>query len=389
MAKKLNDAVDEKSTVTLKNNDDLIASIDKNIRKQFKNLDDNAIGYMSDDSDSITEVTGWVSTGSSLVDLRISNRPYGGIPVGRITEIIGLEGSGKSLLAGHILASTQKMGGLGVLLDSEFAISEEFLKAIGVDMSGPNKILAVRVEKAETAFGIMENIINSVRASDKKRLVTIVLDSIAGLSTEAEMEADFTKDGYMTQKAIILSKAFRKITNLIGKEHIAVVCTNQLRTKMNAGPFSNPYDTSGGMSTKYHTSVRLQVTAATSLKKKNEYGEEEVVGKELIVKVVKNRVGPPLRSAKVNVYFDSGIDDYASWLKVLTTYKIISQGGAYYTYNDNKFMAKDFPKMLRDDVVLKEELYQKICDKLIMKYRVNGETIDEDVISDSTDVEFD
>ena len=382
MGRRASGTVDEKSTVQLGDIDVLSETVGKNLKKQFKDLD---LSYLSDD-ESITDVKEWISTGSSLLDLRISNRPNGGIPVGRVTEILGLEGSGKSLLAAHILANTQKKGGLGFLIDSEFAISKEFMKAIGIDTKGPNKIYVAAVEKINDAFAMIESIINTVRASDKDKLVTIVVDSVAAFTTEGEMEADFGKDGYMTEKSIVMSKGLRKITNLIGKQRIAVVFTNQFRTKMNAPAFADPYTTPGGMALKYHSSVRIKLTGTGALRKKDEYGIEQIVGNSVEAKVIKNRVGPPHRKAKFDILFDSGIDDYSSWLKTLVDYKVVSQGGAYYTYQDQKFMAKNFPQLLRENPSLKEEFYQKICGFYVMEYKKNGETIDEDIVLDETEI---
>ena len=144
--------------------------------------------YLDDDSDGVpTNVNGWVSTGAAMLDVAISNRPYGGIPVGRITELTGLEQSGKSLLSAHILAETQKQGGVAVLIDTETAVSREFFDAIGVDVS---KLLYVSVDTVEDIFETIETIIEKVRTSDKTKLVTIVVDSVAAASTKKEMEAE-------------------------------------------------------------------------------------------------------------------------------------------------------------------------------------------------------
>lgn len=139
--------------------------------------------------------------------------------------------SGKSLLASHALAETQKLGGLATYIDTENALNVDFLQAIGVDVS-KKKFVYVQLETVEEIFEVMENIITKVRASNKKRLVTIVVDSVAGASTKAEIEGNYDKDGWSTGKAIIISKAMRKITNLIGKERILVIFTNQLRQKL-------------------------------------------------------------------------------------------------------------------------------------------------------------
>jgi hypothetical protein len=147
--------------------------------------------------------------------------------------------SGKSLVAAQIIANTQKRGGIGVLIDTETAVNPEFYKAIGLDVK---KMVYTHLQAIEDVFDAVTHIIENVRSSgNKDKLVTIVVDSVAGASTRKELEADFAKDGYATDKAIIISKAMRKITGLIGKQKIALIFTNQLRQKMNAMPFSDPW----------------------------------------------------------------------------------------------------------------------------------------------------
>jgi hypothetical protein len=148
--------------------------------------------------------------------------------------------SGKSLMAAHSLASTQKLGGVAVLIDTETAVSREFLEAIGVDVS---KLVYVSADSVEQVFEYTETIIEKVRSSNgsKDKPVTIVIDSMAAASTEKELDADYGKDGYATDKAIIISKAMRKITNMIGREKITLIVTNQLRQKLNAMAFSDPW----------------------------------------------------------------------------------------------------------------------------------------------------
>jgi recombination protein RecA len=204
-----------------------------------KQKDQKIAFFLDDDSDGApTNVNGWISTGAAMLDVAISNRPYGGIPVGRIAEFTGLEQSGKSLLSAHILAETQKQGGVAVLIDTEAAVNRDFYDAIGLDMS---KLLYVSVETVEDIFSTIETIIEKVREKDSEKLVTIVVDSVAAASTKREMEADYDKDGYATDKAIIISKAMRKITNTIARQRIAVIFTNQLRQKLNAMAFSDPW----------------------------------------------------------------------------------------------------------------------------------------------------
>jgi recombination protein RecA len=185
------------------------------------------------------------------------------------------------------------------------------------------------------------------------------------------MEADFGKDGYATDKAIIISKAMRKITGMIGRERIALVFTNQLRQKMNAPSFSDPWTTSGGKAIAFHASTRLRL----SLLGKNKNVNKEVVGVKIKAVVIKNRLGPPHRTAEFDIFFDRGIDDYGSWLEVMKDGKMIKQAGAWYTYIDEttgeeiKFQSKDFVDFLEKDPVRKEKIYDQICNELIMKYQ--------------------
>ena len=341
----------------------------ESLNKQSK---DQKVAFFLDSDEAPTNVEGWVSTGASLLDVAISNRPYGGLPVGRITEVTGLEQSGKSLLSAHLLAETQKLGGLAVLIDTENAVSAEFLNAIGVDVS---KMLYVAAETVEECFEYTETIIEKVRVASKDKYVTIVVDSVAAASTKKEMDADYDKDGYATDKAIIISKAMRKITNLIGRQKITLVFTNQLRQKMNAMPFSDPWTTSGGKAIAFHASVRLRLKSMGTIKAKDKNGNEQIVGIKVRCQVVKNRMGPPLRSADFDIFFDRGIDNYGAWLGMMKENSIVKQSGAWYEYTDIdtgeiiKFQAKDFPSTLENNTEVKEQIYKRICESTILQYK--------------------
>ena len=362
--------------------DSLAGILADSLNKKFK---DFKVAYFLDGADETpTDLTEWISTGSSMLDLAISNRKNGGIPVGRITEITGMEASGKSLVSAQILANTQKMGGLGVFIDTENACNEEFLQALGIDTS---KLLYIQLETVEDIFEVMENIITKVRESEKDRLVTIVVDSVAAATTKVEQEADYSKDGWATSKAIVISKAMRKITQMIGRQRVALVFTNQLRQKLGV-MFGDPWTTSGGKALQFHASCRLRLKAAGQIKTKVK-GQEQVVGIKTKAQVVKNRMGPPLRTAEFDIYFDSGIDDFGGWLRVLKDYKMVSQGGSWYTFtrengDEIKFLSKDWNGKLEDDPTLKEEVYNKICDKVIMDYKIDNFGIDDLEHTDET-----
>ncbi len=361
--------------------DELGGVIAETINKQFKAQNIKTAYFLEGDSDAPTIVKEWVGTGSTMLDLAISNRKYGGFPVGRVSEITGLEQSGKSLLAAHALLNTQKKGGLAVYIDTENAIATEYLSAIGLNLKD---MLYIPLETVEDIFETVDVIIDKVRSSDKDRLVTIVVDSIAGASTKTEMAADFDKDGYATAKALIISKAMRKITNLIGRERICLIITNQLRQKLNAPAFSDPWTTPGGKGIPFHASVRLRLSSIGAIKAKKD-GRDEIVGSRVKAKLVKNRCGPPLRECEYEVYFDSGIDDYSSWLTVMKYHNLVSQSGAWYSWTDKrsgeviKFQSKEFVEKIMSDPELYDIVYDEIADKVIMKYKKLDEARIDDV----------
>jgi len=357
--------------------DELVELLANELNKA--NKDGGKIAYFLDEQENPAEIGDWISTGSSMLDLAISNRPHGGLPVGKMVEFNGLEGTGKSLLSAHVVADTQKKGGVAVVIDTENSAAPEFWKSLGVNLS---KLLYVQCETVEDIFEKMEQMISIVRKSNKDRILTIIVDSVAAASTKVELESDHGKDGYATGKSIIISKAMRKITTMIGRQKVLIIFTNQLRQNLNAMAFGDKYIVSGGKALAYHCSVRVRLNNTGKLKK-----DEEVIGNVCKAVVVKNRMGPPQRQANFDIYFDSGIADYSSWVKVLKDNDLIKQGGAYYTYKkDNgeewKFQSKDFVSTLKTDAALNEEIYLKICNEVIMKYKDPNSQIVEDAVVD-------
>lgn len=360
--------------------DELVELLANELNKA--NKDGGKIAYFLDEQENPAEISDWISTGSSILDLAISNRPHGGLPVGKMVEFNGLEGTGKSLLSAHVVADTQKKGGIAVVIDTENAAAPEFWKSLGVDLS---KLLYVQCETVEDIFEKMEQMIGIVRKSNKDRILTIIVDSVAAASTKVELESDHGKDGYATGKSIIISKAMRKITTMIGRQKVLTVFTNQLRQNINAMAFGDKYVVSGGKSLAYHCSVRVRLNNTGKLKK-----GEEVIGNECKAVVVKNRMGPPQRQASFDIYFDSGIADYGSWIKVLKENNLVKQGGAYYTYKKDdgtewKFQSKDFVSTMKTDKTLGEEIYLKICDSVIMKYKDPNSIIVDDAVVDTNE----
>jgi recombination protein RecA len=266
-----------------------------------------------------------------------------------------------------MLAETQKKGGVAVYIDTETAVSTEFLTAIGVDV---DNMLYLHLETVEDIFHAIEEIVAKVRESDRDRLVTILVDSLAAASTNVEMEADFDKDGWATSKAIIISKAMRKITQMIGRQQIALVFTNQLRQKLGV-MFGDPWTTSGGKALPFHASTRIRLKNTGQIKDK----KNNTIGMKMRAQVIKNRLGPPMRHADFELYFETGIDDDGSWLKVMKDHKLVKQGGSWYTMQDHKdkevkFQSKDWSELLQDSE-FRSHCYNLICDKVILKYEKN------------------
>jgi recombination protein RecA len=209
-----------------------------------------------------------------------------------------------------------------------------------------------------------------------------VCDSVSATSTKIEQESDYDKDGWSTAKAIIISKAMRKLTNMIARKKICLVFTNQLREKLGV-MFGDKSTTSGGKALGFHSSVRLIAKAVGQIKK-----GEDAIGIKTQVKVKKNRIGPPLRVAAFDIYFSSGIDNYGSWIEELKDLKV--SDGKSFTYGEEeiKFKTKDgFIKLIEERPDVKDYLYKIICDANIMQYSKQapeeGEvTVDKEEISD-------
>jgi len=366
--------------------DELASVLADSLNKKFKDF--KAAHFLSGAEETPTDLTEWVGTGSSLLDLAISNRPDGGFPVGRIIELQGMEASGKSLIVAHTLANTQKKGGLAVYIDTENALSEEFLIAVGVDVKN---MLYVPLETIEDAFEAVESIIETVRKSSKDRLVTIAIDSVSAATTKVEQDADYEKDGWATTKAILMSKAMRKITNIIAKQRVLLLCTSQLREKMGV-MFGDKYTTSGGKALGFHASCRIRLKGVGKLKS-GSGKTEQIIGVQTEAQVIKNRMGPPFKKATFDIYFNSGIDDYNSWLTMMKDHGIISVSGAYYTLvneetgEETRFMSKQWKGMLDGNAELKQYCYKKVCDIYVMKYKDQAIIDPDDVSLDEGELE--
>ena len=360
---------DTDETQTKDQRDELVASLVSALNKTQK--DGSKIAYFLDDQEDPSTVPDWISTGSTLLDIAVSNRKNGGLPVGRMVELSGLEGTGKSLIAAHIIANTQSKGGIAVMIDTENAAAPEFWASVGVDITNLPYIHAVTVEEI---FNRLEFMIGHIRKTSPDRLVTFIVDSVAGASTEKEMIATHGVDGYNTGKSITISKAMRKLTGLIGQQRILVVFTNQLRMNLQATmPGQDKYITSGGKALAYHCSVRVRLKSIKKLKN----AEKDVIGIECKAHIEKNRLGPPQRIATFKIMFDSGISDVESWWRFCKDRKLF----------DKDLTTPAFLKRIKEEPSFRDEIYDKICEKYIMKYKSPNSSIEENLIEEDPETD--
>lgn len=318
------------------------------------------VAYNLGSGQSPTDVTDFVSTGSVLLDTIISNKTKGGFPVGRISEIVGEEATGKSLISLHAIKNTQQQGGVGILIDTENATSVDLLKKIGVDTE---KLVYLQLGTVEEVFEAMERIITKIREKNDDRLVTIVWDSVAATSTKAEVEGDYG-DHTIGLAARMIAQGLRKITQFIGKMNVCMIFCNQMKFKIGV-MFGDPMTTPGGKAIPYHASCRIRLYRNGELK-----AGKDVQGVGVKAKIIKNKLAPPLRLAEFDVIFGKGIDDETSWVKVLETAGICKRAGAWYTMSyegqELKFQSKGWKALVKKTEGLEQWCREQVTRALII-----------------------
>jgi len=359
---------------------DLTSAISRSINRKSNKEDGHKVAFSLDDKESTSEVDHWVSTGSTVLDLMISNQEDGGLPTGKIATFYGESGSGKTLIANHVLADCQQMGGLSVMIDTEAAADFDFMKTIGLDPDG--EFLYVQENRLERIFDYIETVISKVKEADNDRPVVVVVDSIAGAVPENEYEGDYGKEGYNTDKAIVLSQAMRKITGLVNRENVLLLFTNQVRTDPGV-MYGDPTTTPGGKAVKFHSSIRVKMRKAKKIKESG-----EIVGAEIRPYVTKNRLAPPYRDTSFDLYYNSGIEDYGSWWEPLKNAGVIDHAsqGWYYILNeeeepltkdeipgssgDDEFKTQEgrFKKKLHDNREFRSMMYDRLVDAVTHEY---------------------
>ena len=304
--------------------------------------------------DSVIEPTEVISTGSLGLDIALG---VGGLPKGRVIEIYGPESSGKTTLAIHAIAESQKKGGIAAFIDAEHAFDRFYAKKLGVDVEN---LLISQPDNGEQALEIADNLIRS------GAIDILVIDSVAALVPKAEIEGEMG-DSKMGLHARLMSQALRKLTGTISKTGCCCIFINQLRDKIGV-MFGNPETTTGGNALKFYASVRLDVRRISQIK-----DTDEVSGNRVKVKIVKNKVAPPFRVAEFDIMFGEGISKAGEIIDLGVEHNIIKKAGSWFSYGDTKLgQGRDAVKqLLLDNPELSDEIEAKI------RQEVTGDKLEE------------
>ncbi|MCI8476234.1 MAG: recombinase RecA [Clostridia bacterium] len=295
-----------------------------------------------------------IPTGCLSLDLALG---IGGVPRGRIMEIFGPESSGKTTVALHIIAETQKKGGVAAFIDAEHALDAQYARALGVDT---NELYLSQPDTGEQALDICESLVRSSAVD------IIVIDSVAALTPKAEIEGDMG-DTHVGLLARLMSQALRKLTAITNRSKTSVIFINQLREKVGV-MFGNPETTPGGKALKYFASLRLDIRKADALK-----SDGGIIGNRTKCKIVKNKLAPPFKVAEFDIIYGEGISQEGCLMDLGVEYGILTKSGSWFNYNEEK-IAQGREKLrehLKANPELKAEIENKIRDAF--KKSINAE----------------
>ncbi len=334
-----------------------------NLKKRFG---EGAVMRMGEVSHMDVEV---ISTGSLALDRALG---VGGVPRGRVTEIYGPDGAGKTTLAQHIVAEAQEMGGTAAYVDMEHALDPAYARNLGVDV---DELLISQPDTGEQALEIAETLIRSGAVD------VIVIDSVAALVPRAEIEGEMG-DSHPGLQARLMSQALRKLSGAIKQSNAALIFTNQLREKIGV-MFGNPETTSGGRALKFYASVRLDIRRVTSIKERG-----ELIGTRTRVRVTKNKVAPPFRVAEFDLMYSKGISREGDLLDVAIDLGVMEKRGSYYYYDSDDYLAQgreNTKEFLRDNPETAGEIEAAIREKMVDEGTMQGVSSDAEDASETED----
>ena len=297
-----------------------------------------------------------IPTGSLALDLALG---VGGVPRGRIVEIYGHEGTGKTTLCLHIVAEVQKLGGTAVFVDVEHALDTTYARNIGVNMEN---LLIAQPDAGEQALEIVETLIRS------GAIDLVVIDSVAALTPQAEIEGEMG-DAHVGLLPRLMSKALRKLSGVTNKSQTCVIFTNQIRQKIGV-MFGNPDTTPGGLALKFHASVRLELRRGQQIK-----DGTDVLGTGVRVKVVKNKVAPPFKEVEYDVTFGKGISKAGNLLDIAVNQEFIQKSGSWFSYNGERIGQgrNNVKQYLEDNPEVADKIEAQIREALALTSRPAAE----------------
>lgn len=321
-----------------------------------------------------------VSTGSFALDIALGT---GGLPKGRVVEIYGPEASGKTTLALHVIAEAQRQGGYCVFIDAEHALDPSLAETIGVKTEN---LLLAQPDCGEQALSLVDTLIRSGSVD------VVVVDSVAALVPKGELDGEMG-DAHMAMQARLMSQALRKLSHSLSLSQTILIFINQVRAKLSTFGFGGPTEvTCGGNALKFYASVRLNIKRIGLVKK-----GEETIGSQIAVKIVKNKLAPPFKTAQFELEFGKGISRESEIIDLALKHKFASKAGAMFTYNDWNFRGKEaFKQFLVENESVREELMMKLREKLLVDHKepqtaATDEDSTEETVSaispDSTDEE--
>lgn len=337
----------------------------KQIEKQFGKGSIMKLGEQSDRKVSTSP------SGSLALDIALG---VGGYPKGRVIEIYGPESSGKTTVALHAIAEVQAQGGQAAFIDAEHALDPVYAQKLGVNI---DELLLSQPDTGEQALEIVEALVRS------GAIDIIVIDSVAALVPKAEIEGEMG-DSHMGLQARLMSQALRKLSGVINKSKTIAIFINQVREKIGV-MFGNPETTTGGRALKFYASIRIEVRRAEAIKQGN-----ELVGNRTKIKVVKNKVAPPFRTAEIDIMYGEGISKEGEIIDMGSELDIIQKSGSWYSYNDERVgQGRENAKLfLKENPAIRQEIQQKIRDHYALDgdFKVDPAANDEDTLQDELDL---